>query len=156
MKKWHIWVMQIGVTGAAECSRDLEAVAEETGRLIAESRAILVCGGRGGVMEAACRGARKTGGTTVGILPDKSGGNPHLEIVIKTNLGIARNALVTGSSDAVIAIGGAYGTLSEIAMALKEGIPVFGIGTWDIPGITQCPTPAAAVSKAVLAAGNRS
>lgn len=147
--------MQIGVIGAAECDRTLEKVAEETGRLIAEQGTVLVCGGRGGVMEAACRGARKEGGSTVGILPDKSSGNPHLEIVIKSNLGIARNALVVGSSDGVIAIGGAYGTLSEIAMALKEKIPVFGIDTWDIPGVIACRNPEEAVSKAVLAVENR-
>jgi len=147
--------MQIGVIGAAECDRILESVAEETGCLIAKRGAVLVCGGRSGVMEAACGGAHREGGQTVGILPDKSSGNPHLEIVIKSNLGIARNALVVGSSDAVIAIGGAYGTLSEIAMALKEKIPVFGIDTWDIPGVNACRNPEEAVSKAVLAAENR-
>ncbi len=147
--------MQIGVIGAAECDRDIEKTAEETGRLIAKSGAVLVCGGRGGVMEAACRGATKGGGMTAGILPDRSSGNPHLDVVIRSNLGIARNALVTGSSDAVIAIGGAYGTLSEIAMALKEGTAVFGLDTWDIPGIVVCKNPEEAVSKAVFAAENR-
>lgn len=147
--------MQIGVIGAAECDGSLEKTAEETGRLIAESGAVLVCGGRGGVMEASCRGAHEKGGLTVGILPDKSQGNPHLDVVIKSNLGIARNALVATSSDAVIAIGGAYGTLSEIAMALKEGISVFGIETWDIEGVTRCPGAEEAVSKAVFAAENR-
>lgn len=148
--------MQIGVIGGAECDPYPEVLAEETGRLIAESGAVLVCGGRGGVMEAACRGARKEEGITIGIMPDKSEGNSYLGIVIKTNLGIARNALVIGSSDAVISIGGGYGTLSEIAIALKEKVPVFGIDTWDIPGIKQCKTPAEAVSKAVFAAENRS
>ena len=147
--------MQIGVIGASECDGALEEIAEETGRLIAKSGAVLVCGGRGGVMEAACRGAGGEGGMTLGILPDMSSGNPYLGAVVKSNLGIARNALVVGSSDAVIAIGGAYGTLSEIAMALKMEIPVFGIETWDISGVVMCKTPGEAVSKAVLAAENR-
>jgi uncharacterized protein (TIGR00725 family) len=147
--------MQIGVVGASECHEALEKIAEETGGLIAKSGAVLVCGGRSGVMEAACRGAKNEGGMAVGIVPDRSPGNPYLYAVIKSNLGIARNALVVGSSDAVIAIGGAYGTLSEIAMALKEEIPVFGINTWDIPGIVRCENPEEAVSKAILAAENR-
>ncbi|ADN36881.1 conserved hypothetical protein [Methanolacinia petrolearia DSM 11571] len=147
--------MQIGVIGASECEGDLEEIAEETGRLIAKSGAVLVCGGRGGVMEAACRGADGEGGMTLGILPDMSSGNPYLGAVVKSNLGIARNALVTGSSDAIIAVGGAYGTLSEIAMALKMEIPVFGLETWDIPGVVVCKTTEEAVSKAVLAAENR-
>jgi uncharacterized protein (TIGR00725 family) len=147
--------MQIGVIGASECGGGLEAIAEETGRLITRREAVLVCGGRGGVMEASCRGAKKEGGLTLGILPDRSPGNPYLGAVVKSNLGIARNALVVGSSDAVIAIGGAYGTLSEIAMALKMEIPVFGLETWDIPGVVVCKTPEEAVSKAVLAAENR-
>ena len=125
--------MQIGVIGASECDDTLEKIAEEAGRLIAKSGAVLICGGRGGVMEVACKGAKDEGGMTVGIVPDMSPGNPYLGAVIKSNLGIARNALVVGSSDAVIAIGGAYGTLSEIGMALKMEIPVFGIDTWDIP-----------------------
>ncbi|MBN1431844.1 MAG: TIGR00725 family protein [Methanomicrobiaceae archaeon] len=147
--------MQIGIIGAAECDREIEKIAEETGRRIAKGGATLICGGRGGVMEAACRGARREGGFTVGILPDKSSGNPHLDVVIRSNLGIARNALVIGSSDTVIAIGGAYGTLSEIAMSLKEGTAVFGLDTWDIPGVVICNNPEEAVSKAVFAAENR-
>ncbi|WP_048148367.1 TIGR00725 family protein [Methanolacinia paynteri] len=147
--------MQIGVIGASECDKTLDSVAEETGRLIAKSGAVLVCGGRGGVMESACRGANGEGGMTLGILPDSSSGNLYLGAVVKSNLGIARNALVVGSSDAVIAVGGSYGTLSEIAMALKMEIPVFGLETWDIPGVEMCKTPDEAVSKAVLAAENR-
>lgn len=147
--------MQIGVIGASECDTDLEAIAEETGRLIAVSGAVLVCGGRGGVMEAACRGAINAGGMTAGILPDRSSGNQYLGVAVRSNLGIARNALVVASSDAIVAIGGSYGTLSEIAMALKEKVPVFGLDTWEIEGVVRCKNPGEAVSKAVFTAEDR-
>jgi uncharacterized protein (TIGR00725 family) len=108
---------------------------------------VLVTGGLGGVMEAACRGARKAGGTTIGILPgtDRSAANPHVSVAIATGLGEARNALVVRSADAVIAIGGAYGTLSEIAFALKAGKRVVGLGTWEIDGVDAADSPEAAV-----------
>jgi len=141
--------MQIAVIGNGQAGmRECEAAAT-TGRLIAESGAVLVCGGLGGVMEAACRGAREAGGTTAGILPGTEGGNPYLSIVIRTGLGRARNVLVVQSADAVIAIGGKYGTLSEIAIALNAGKPVYGIGTWDIEGVVSCSTPEEAVEQAV-------
>jgi uncharacterized protein (TIGR00725 family) len=112
---------------------ELEA-AEEVGRLVAEGGAILVCGGLGGVMEAACRGARSAGGLTLGILPgrDRREANRYVEVAVATGLGEARNALVVRSADAVVAVGGAYGTLSEIALALKGGTPVVGLGTWEL------------------------
>jgi len=139
--------MQIAVIGAADAGPEEYATARVAGALIA-SRGILVCGGLGGVMEAACKGAQEHGGLTVGILPDTSDGNPYLDVVIRTGLGHARNILVVQSADAVIAIGGSYGTLSEIAIALKMKCPVYGLKTWDIAGVTHCATPEEAVERA--------
>ena len=146
-------MVQVAVIGAGEANERERSDAGEVGRLIGRAGAVLVCGGRGGVMEAASCGAREAGGTVVGILPGEEPGNSCLTVAIPTGLGIARNALVVASGGAVIAVGGGYGTLSEIAMALKLGIPVFGLGTWDIPGITACATPAEAVVRACEAAG---
>ena len=146
-------MVQVAVIGAGEATERENSSAEETGWLIARAGAVLVCGGGGGVMEAASRGAREAGGTVVGILPGGGPGNPYLTVAIPTGLGIARNALVAASGSAVIAIGGGYGTLSEIGMALKLGIPVFGLGTWDIPGVTPCATPAEAAALALASAG---
>ncbi len=133
--------MFLAVVGSARCDAETAALAEEVGREIARLGAVLICGGRGGVMEAACRGARSAGGTTVGILPgtDRAEANPHVDIPIVTGLGEARNALVVRSADAVIAVRGGYGTLSEIALALKMGRPVVGLDTWqlDPPGHEQ-------------------
>lgn len=99
-------------------------------------------------MEAACRGAKQAGGTTIGILPgtDRSAANPFVDVAIPTGLGEARNALVVRAADALIAIGGAYGTLSEIAFALKAGKQVAGIGTWDVEGVISAPDAAGAVA----------
>lgn len=144
--------MQIAVIGRGDAGPGDCVAAYTTGRLVAGRGAVLVCGGLGGVMEASCRGAREAGGTTVGILPGTDGGNPYLSVSIRTGLGIARNALVVLSADAVIAVGGKYGTLSEIAMALRSGRPVFGIGTWDIEGVVPCSSPEDAVERAVKAA----
>jgi uncharacterized protein (TIGR00725 family) len=112
-------------------------VARSVGGRLAARGAVLVCGGLGGVMEAACRGAKEAGGTTIGILPggDRAEANPYVDIAIPTGLGEARNALVVRAADALIAVGGGYGTLSEIAFALKAGKRVVGIGTWDIEGV---------------------
>jgi uncharacterized protein (TIGR00725 family) len=124
--------------------------AEEVGRLLAERGAMLVCGGLGGTMEAACRGARAGGGTTIGILPglSRSDANPFVDVVVPTGLGEARNALVVRAADAVIALGGGYGTLSEIALALRAGKPVIGIGTWDIDMVQAVDGVEAAVTAA--------
>ncbi|HET8673044.1 MAG TPA: TIGR00725 family protein [Thermoleophilaceae bacterium] len=110
------------------------AEAEEVGRLLAAAGAIVVCGGLGGAMEAACRGAQSAGGTALGILPgrDRSDANSFVDVAITTGLGEARNALVVRAADALVAVGGGYGTLSEIALALKSGTPVVGLGTWDL------------------------
>ncbi|MBN1369374.1 MAG: TIGR00725 family protein [Dehalococcoidaceae bacterium] len=121
------------IGGSRATDRELK-LAEETGREIARSGAVLVCGGLGGVMEAACRGAVSAGGTTVGILPGdhRSSANSCVTIPVVTGMGYARNAVVAKSAQVVIAIGGSYGTLSEISYALQSGIPVIGIDTWQI------------------------
>jgi len=122
------------VAGSGEApAADLDA-AERVGRALAERGAVVVCGGRGGVMEAACRGAKEGGGTTVGILPghDRADANPYLDVAVPTGLGEARNALVVRAADALIAVGGAWGTLSEIALAKRAGKRVVGIGTWEL------------------------
>lgn len=145
--------MQVAVIGHAQATEVEREAAHAAGRLIAGAGAVLVCGGLGGVMEAACQGAKEAGGTTVGILPGTEGGNPYLDITIRTGLGHARNVLVVLSADAVIAIGGSHGTLSEIAIALKTGRPVYGINTWDIEGVISCTSPEDAVERAVHDAG---
>lgn len=126
--------IRVSVAGAGDATPQDAALAEEVGRLLAERGAVVICGGLGGVMEAACRGASRAGGITVGILPGRDPGaaNPHVLIPIPTGLGEARNALVATTSDALIAIGGKLGTLSEIALALRSGIPVVGLGTWEL------------------------
>jgi uncharacterized protein (TIGR00725 family) len=144
--------MQIAVIGNAEAAPSEYEAAYAAGRAIAGNGAVLVCGGLGGVMEAASRGAHEAGGITVGILPGTAGGNPYLDITIPTGLGHARNVLVVLSADAVIAVGGGYGTLSEIAIALKTGRPVYGIGSWDIERVVPCSSPEEAVDRALAAA----
>lgn len=144
--------LQIGVIGAGRCSLNIEQLAEEVGREIAKEKAILICGGLGGVMEAAARGAKKEGGVTVGILPGFSfeDANPFIDIPIVTGLSHARNVLVVRSSQAIIAIEGGYGTLSEIGIALKLKIPMVGLRTWDIcKQIVTVETPRDAVKKAI-------
>lgn len=124
----------MAIIGAAVCSPVQAEVAETIGRVLAEGGATVLCGGRGGVMEAACRGARSAGGLTVGILPgdDPAAANPYVDVAIATGLGEARNAIVARTAQAVVAIGGRYGTLSEIAFALKQGLPVIGVNTWKL------------------------
>ena len=124
----------VAVIGASKASKEEAKCAEQVGRELALKGAVLVCGGLGGVMEAACRGAAKAGGLTVGILPGDSRqtANPWVQIPVVTTLGYARNVAVVRSAQAVIAIGGAYGTLSEIAFALQAGLPVVGLGTWSM------------------------
>ena len=124
----------VAVIGSGNCSPQEAAFAERVGALLARADAIVVCGGLSGVMEAACRGARAEGGLTVGILPgsDRSAANPHVAVAIATGLGELRNGLVVRAADAVIAIGGEFGTLSEIGFALKLGKRVVGLGTWEL------------------------
>lgn len=135
---------QIGVIGGRKASATDLRNAEKVGALIAEKDAVLLCGGMGGIMEAACQGAQNAGGTTVGILPTDSHihGNPYLDIVIPTNLGIARNAVLVRACHGVVAIGGKFGTLSEIAYALQFEIPVVSLNSWNVtPEIYQANTP---------------
>ena len=127
-------MVYIGVIGENEPPARLLEAAETVGRCVAEAEATLVCGGLGGVMEAACRGAQAAGGVTIGILPgnDRREGNRYLTYAIPTGLGFARNILVVRSADALIAVGGKFGTLSEIAYAKIEGRPVVGLDTWTL------------------------
>jgi len=124
----------VAVVGGGEADPDVLAIAEEVGRHLARRDAVVLCGGLGGVMEAACRGAKAEGGTTVGILPteDRHNANPYVDIAIATGMGEARNALVVRAADVVLAVDGEFGTLSEIALALRTGTPVVGIATWEL------------------------
>jgi uncharacterized protein (TIGR00725 family) len=146
----------VAVVGRDDAGPEERGVAEQVGRGLAEGGAVVVCGGLGGVMEAACRGAQAVGGTTLGILPglDRREANPHVEVAIPTGLGEARNALVVRAADALVAVGGGYGTLSEIALALKTGKPVIGLGTWDLRGaeVVGAGSPPEAVTAALSSA----
>ena len=153
----------IAVIGGGQCSNKEAKVAEEVGRELARHGAILVCGGLGGVMEAACRGASAEGGITIGILPgeNRQAANPYVQIPIVTGMGYARNIAVVKSAQAVIAIGGNYGTLSEIAHTLQSGIPIIGLNTWSLSkngrqdnSIILAKNPVEAVDKALSLATN--
>jgi len=126
--------MYVAVVGGQQASEEEERVAYEVGRGLAEAGAYLVCGGLGGVMEAACRGAREAGGLTIGILPGPFRGdaNPYVDVAIATDMGQARNAIIVRTADSIIAVGGEYGTLTEIAMALKMGKRVVALNSWRI------------------------
>ena len=148
----------IAVIGGGQPSAREARLAEEVGRELARQDAILVCGGLGGVMEAACKGAQSEGGMTIGILPGESrrAANPSVQIPIVTGMGYARNLAVVKSAQAVIAIGGSYGTLSEIGHALQSGIPVIGLNTWSLSqngkqdnSIIPAQNPTEAVNKAL-------
>lgn len=140
--------MNIAVVGGHKCSKKIYRIAEEVGGFIAQQGWILVCGGRTGVMEAACKGAKNNGGLTVGILPSSDGkdANKYVDVKIPTGLGYARNVLVVRAAKAVIAISGEYGTLSEIAFAFNEGKPIVGVDTWEIKGIKKVKTAKEAVN----------
>jgi len=143
--------IRIGVIGPNQCSPQIGNLAREVGREIAKRGAVLICGGLGGAMEEACRGAKEAGGITVGILStdSASSANPYVDIPIVTGMGIARNVIVVKSSQAVIAINGRFGTLSEIAFCLQLGIPIVGLKTWDVdPSIVKATDPKDAVNKA--------
>jgi uncharacterized protein (TIGR00725 family) len=124
----------VAVVGAGLAAPDVDRIAEEVGRELASRGAVVVCGGMTGVMEAACRGAKSAGGTTVGILPTnrRSDANDWVDIAIPTGMGEMRNVLVVRAVDVVVAVAGEFGTLSEIALALKIGKPVVGLGTWGL------------------------
>ncbi|MGD2144675.1 MAG: TIGR00725 family protein [Anaerolineae bacterium] len=133
----------IGVIGGSSPTAQEESLAEAVGRSLGEEGAVLVCGGRGGVMEAACRGAKEVGGLTIGVLPgtDRDAANPYVDIAIVTGMGQARNAIIARTVEAVIAIGGSYGTLSEIAFALAFDTPVVGLRTWVMEREGHPPVP---------------
>ena len=141
----------VAVVGPGEATAAQMAVAEELGARLVDLGATLVCGGLGGVMEAACRGAKSRRGTTVGLLPglDRSAANGWVDVAIATGLGELRNGLIVRTSDAVVAVGGGVGTLSEIGFALKLGRPVIGIGTFEVEGVTQVSSAAEAASLAL-------
>lgn len=141
----------LAVVGPGDATAEEERDAEVVGRELALAGAVLVCGGLGGVMAAACRGASEAGGTTVGILPgpDRDAANDWVTVAIPTGLGELRNGLVIRAADAVIAVGGAYGTLSEIALALKTGVPVVGVASWEIDGVRALQSADEAVRLAV-------
>jgi uncharacterized protein (TIGR00725 family) len=139
----------VAVVGPGQASPDELHRAEEIGAGLAAAGAVVVTGGLGGVMEAACRGARSKHGHTLGILPgeDRGAANGWVEIAVTTGMGELRNGLVVRAADAVVAVGGGHGTLSEVALALKIGRPVVGLGTWDVHGIEHARTPADAVDR---------
>jgi len=152
--------LQVAVSGGGVCNRRAAALAQAVGREVAAAGAILVCGGLGGVMEAAARGAVGAGGTVVGVLPgyEAASGNPYLTITIPTGLGHARNVLVAAAGDALIALPGKDGTLAEIALARVLGRPVVVLGAWrGVRGVVRARTPVDAVRRALaLAATERS
>ena len=157
--------LRIAVCGAGAGDVLSYKNAYQVGRLLAQAGAVLLCGGLGGVMEAACQGAKEAGGFTVGILPGSGAdaANPYVDLPIVTGMGQARNVVLVLSADAVIAIAGEAGTLSEIAVALKVGRPVVGLGTWHLvrsdgqpeEGIRYAASPGEAVRQALEAAGGR-
>ena len=141
----------VGVIGAAKASAAGVQQAYDVGRALAERGAVLVCGGLGGVMAAASHGCHDGGGLVLGLLPGDSadGANPHVDLPVPTGLGHARNILIAQTAQVLIAIEGEYGTLSEIAIGLKLGKPVFGLNSWPaIPGVIPVGTAAEAVDRA--------
>jgi uncharacterized protein (TIGR00725 family) len=148
----------VAVIGASAASAEQERVAEEVGRRLAEAEAIVITGGGGGVMAAASRGAAQAGGTVIGILPgeDRARANRWVSIALPTGLGELRNALIVRAADAAVAVGGAYGTLSEIALAMVAGVPVIGLDTWDVDGVQAARTPEEAVRRALAPAAGGS
>jgi hypothetical protein len=144
----------VAVVGTSTPTAELAEAAEAVGRRLAERGAVVVCGGLGGVMEATARGVHAAGGIAVGILPgsDRTEANRYLTVALATGLGEMRNPLVVRSADVVIAIGGAYGTLSEVAFALRTAVPVVGLGTWDLEDVVAAPGPDEAVELALALA----
>lgn len=154
----------IGVIGSSSTNKHTNLLAEQVGKRLAENGFIVLCGGLGGVMEAVCRGAKSAGGTTIGILPGKSpkNANPYIDIPIATGIGEARNIIIVRSSCVLIAIAGGFGTLSEIAFALKLGVPIIGLKTWNLGktnkefiNIVRVKTAKQAVNKALELINNK-
>jgi len=155
----------ISVIGESNARPHIAALAEQVGRELARRGVIIACGGLGGVMEAACRGAKAAGGMTIGIMPGDSplSANDYIDIPIITGMGYARNSVVAKTGISVIAVGGAYGTLSEIGHALGDGVPIIGLETWEMTrsrepadsGIVRAVDAADAAEKAIAAAEQR-
>ena len=147
----------VAVVGASEATDADMRDAEQVGRLLAQQRAVVVCGGRGGVMAAAAKGAAEAGGTVVGMLPGegRDDANEWVTVSIPTGMGELRNGLIVRAAEAVIAVGGSYGTFSEIALALRGDLEVYGLHTWEIPGIQPVASPQEAVDGALTAAAAR-
>jgi len=144
--------VQVAVIGAGECKEDASELAREVGRKVAEHGHVLITGGLGGVMEAASSGAKEAGGLVIGVLPgEKEAANPYVDVAIATGMNHARNAIIVRSADAVIAMPGRYGTLSEIALALKMGRRVINLSEWDVEGTVR----AKSAEEAVRLAGGR-
>lgn len=140
----------IAVIGRGECAPQETKLAEEVGQQLAKSGAVLVCGGRGGVMEAACRGAKQAGGTTIGILPglSRQDANEYVDYAIATSMGEGRNLAIILTVDGVVALPGAFGTLSEISFALMHNKPVVSLGSWEVSDrIIHVGTPTEAVER---------
>ncbi len=144
----------VAVVGASDATEADLADGEAVGRGLAHGGAVIVCGGRGGVMAAAARGASEAGGIVIGMLPGlaRTDANPWVTHAIPTGLGELRNGLIVRTAEAVVAVGGAYGTLSEVALALATGLEVFGLHTWEIDGVTRHDSPSGAVAAALEAA----
>lgn len=152
--------VQVAVCGPADCTPAEADHARRVGELLADRGAVVICGGGAGVMAAVAAGARSRGGTVVGVRPggDRAGASDHLSVTLATNLGEARNAVIVWSADAVIAVGGSWGTLSEVALAMRRGrVPVVSLGGWRIldaagrpvPGVLEAATPGEAVALAL-------
>jgi uncharacterized protein (TIGR00725 family) len=141
----------VAVVGPGDASAAEQRAAETVGELLARSGAVLVCGGLAGVMEAVCRGAASAGGLTIGLLPgdERTAANEWVRVAIPTGMGELRNGLIVRAADVVLSIGGAYGTLSEIALALKTGVPVVGLDSWTIDGVEAASSPEAAAARAL-------
>jgi uncharacterized protein (TIGR00725 family) len=159
VERLHVAVVGAGHAPPEECD-----LAARVGRALAEAGVVVVCGGLGGVMEAACRGARDGGGTSVGILPgmDREAANAYVYVALPTGMGEGRNILVVRNADALVAVGGEFGTLSEVALALQAGIGVIGLGTWElskggrpVPGVIPASSPEQAADLAVREAARR-
>ncbi|SEO86684.1 hypothetical protein SAMN04487948_10653 [Halogranum amylolyticum] len=140
--------MRVSVVGGSRIGPEEEATAEAVGKLLAQRGHSVVCGGLGGVMEAACRGAKEASGTTVGVLPgeDPAAANEYVDVAVATGLSHARNALVVMNGDAVVAVDGGGGTLSEIGFSFVYRRPIAGLGTHDVEGVEACETPEEAVN----------
>ncbi len=141
----------VAVVGGSQPSEAHARAAEEVGERLARAGAVVINGGGGGVMAAVSRGAARAGGMVVGILPgeDRADANQFVTVALTTGLGELRNGLIVRAADVVLAVGGAYGTLSEVALALATGVPVVGLESWGIEGVQAAASPAAAVARAL-------